>query len=160
MLLEISMSDCLILASMNYLVLLKYIKIVFLNYHLPMYKIDCNDYDVFYVGQTNRRLQTRISEHRNYICRNMSTHSVITDHRSDLNHNFKWNDVEILDNESHLNKRLISFHKKTKEQFEFTDEYGMLTSTILKISRTFVISKMFVHNVSDLPSLGKYFKMC
>lgn len=35
-------------------------------------------------------------------------YSVLTDHKLELNHDFKWEDVEILDNESFLNKRLIS----------------------------------------------------
>ena len=34
--------------------------------------------------------------------------SVIPNHRVNFNHNFKWNDVRILDSESSYNKRLIS----------------------------------------------------
>lgn len=60
-----------------------------------------------YVGQTRRRLITRVNEHRNDIRKN-TTNSVITTHRLDFNHDFDWSYVEILDNESCFNKRLIS----------------------------------------------------
>ena len=33
---------------------------------------------------------------------------IISDHRMNLNHNFKWNEVKILDKEASYNKRLIS----------------------------------------------------
>ncbi|KAL6417635.1 hypothetical protein ACFW04_012605 [Cataglyphis niger] len=73
-----------------------------------IYKINCDNCDASYVGQTGRQLQTRIKEHRNHIRRNTSSHSVITDHRLQHNHEFKWNDVKILDTEPIYNKRLIS----------------------------------------------------
>jgi len=73
-----------------------------------VYKINCNNCDASYVGQTSRQLHTRMSEHKKHIRRNTTSRSVITDHRLDLNHDFNWNDVEILDNEPYLNKRLIS----------------------------------------------------
>lgn len=83
--------------------------------HLPIhsnknvvYKIFCKDCDGSYVGQTSRQLKTRITEHRNHIHRNISTHSVITDHRLQFNHEFDWDDVKILDRERYLGKRLIS----------------------------------------------------
>lgn len=73
-----------------------------------VYKINCNNCDASYVGQTDRKLQTRMNEHRNHIRRSTSNRSVIIDHRLEFNHEFDWNCVEILDNEPFLNKRLIS----------------------------------------------------
>jgi len=72
-----------------------------------VYKISCKNCEASYVGQTCRQLKTRISEHKNHILRNMSTHSV-TEHRLQFNHDFDWEDVEILDMERNFNKRLIS----------------------------------------------------
>ncbi|KYM94019.1 hypothetical protein ALC62_15366 [Cyphomyrmex costatus] len=72
-----------------------------------IYKIKCNDCDATYVGQTKRKLITRVNEHRNHIRRNTSK-SVITDHRLDHNHEFDWNNVDILDCKSFYHKRLIS----------------------------------------------------
>ncbi|XP_070155138.1 uncharacterized protein [Polyergus mexicanus] len=46
-----------------------------------IYKINCDNCDASYVGQTKRQLHTRISEHKNHIRRNTTNHSVITDHR-------------------------------------------------------------------------------
>lgn len=60
------------------------------------------------MGQTGRQLKTRISEHRNDIRRNDDNISVITDHRINFKHDFDWDNVQILDNERFLAKRLIS----------------------------------------------------
>jgi len=57
------------------------------------------------MGQTCKQLKTRISEHKGHISENTSTHSVITEQS---NHDFDWEDVEILDVERNFNKRLIS----------------------------------------------------
>ncbi|EFN65284.1 hypothetical protein EAG_04622, partial [Camponotus floridanus] len=73
-----------------------------------VYKIDCADCDASYVGQTSRKLSTRISEHRLHIGRNTSSRSVITDHRLSYNHDFKWDDITVLDNEPNLYKRILS----------------------------------------------------
>lgn len=61
-----------------------------------------------YVGQTKRQLHTRISEHKNHIRRNATSRSVLTDYRINFDHDFNWEEVEILDDEPHLHKRLIS----------------------------------------------------
>jgi len=70
-----------------------------------VYKLNCNNCEAIYVGQTKRQLQTRIVEHRNHIKRNTSTHSVITDHSLTMN---LIGNAEILNVERNLNKRLIS----------------------------------------------------
>jgi len=41
----------------------------------------------------------RISEHKNHINRNTTQHSVITQYRMDLFHEFDWDNVNILDKE-------------------------------------------------------------
>ncbi|KYN08834.1 hypothetical protein ALC57_19055, partial [Trachymyrmex cornetzi] len=71
-----------------------------------IYKIDCNDCDASYVGQTCRQLGTRISEHRNDIKKKNTNQTVVTMHRN--NHDFKWQNVKISDIERNYNKRLIS----------------------------------------------------
>ena len=57
----------------------------------------CGDCDASYVGQTSRKLKTRIAEHRNHIIYNTSGRSVITEHRRQLDHEFQWDEVVILD---------------------------------------------------------------
>ena len=83
-----------------------------------VYKIDCKDCDASYVGQTGRCLKTRINEHKNHINRNTTQHSVITQHRIDLGHDFNWDKVHILDKEQILHKRLLSemIHIKRQKQ--------------------------------------------
>ena len=72
-----------------------------------VYKINCRDCDASYVGQTKRLLKTRIEEHKKHISRNSTQKSVITDHCLN-NHEFDWENIEILDEEPILHKRLLS----------------------------------------------------
>ena len=64
-----------------------------------IYKILCKDCDASYVGQTGRKLVTRNSEHQNYIDSSNSNHSSIIELRLDFNHEFKWENVQILNGE-------------------------------------------------------------
>jgi len=70
-----------------------------------VYKILCNDCDAFYVDQTERQLKKLISEHKDYINKNIPSNSIITEHRLTHNHNFDWKNIQILDSERFLNKR-------------------------------------------------------
>lgn len=53
-----------------------------------VYQINCNSCKVFYVGQTKRKLKTRIKEHRNQINHNSNNISVVTEHRLQTSHDF------------------------------------------------------------------------
>jgi len=70
-----------------------------------VYKIPCNSCDASYIG--HRKFGTRISKHRNHIKSSNRNQSVITKYRLDFNH-FNWENVQILDKERFLNKRLKS----------------------------------------------------
>jgi len=72
--------------------------------------------DASYVGQTHRLLKTKIDEHRSYIRRNTNQSSVITEHRLEFSYDFDWDNVEILDEEIHFNKRIISEMIHIKKQ--------------------------------------------
>jgi len=52
-------------------------------------------------------LTTRVAEHKNDINKKASKHSVITDHRLELNHEFDWENPTILDKEKFYYRRLI-----------------------------------------------------
>ena len=72
-----------------------------------MYKINCEDCDASYVDQTSRTLKTRIGEHKNHIDWRTQQRSVFTDCCLECGYEFDWNNIEILDEERILNKRLI-----------------------------------------------------
>jgi len=81
------------------------------------------------VGQTKRTLGTRISEHRSHIRRVSAHSSVITDHRLLMNHDFDWDNVEILDEEINYKKRLVSemiFIKKQKRGLNLQSDTDLL----------------------------------
>jgi len=72
----------------------------------------------YVTGQTKQTLNTKINEHRNHIRRNSTQASVITDHCIEFDHEFDWDNVEVLDEELNYNKRLISemIHIKKQKQ--------------------------------------------
>jgi len=72
-----------------------------------VYKINCQDCNASYVGQTKRLLKTRIKEHVNDIKKSGSP-SVISNHRLSHNHEFDWEGVRTLDSEQSWNKRIVS----------------------------------------------------
>jgi len=74
--------------------------------------LSCKDCDATYVGQTKRKLNTRISEHRRDINKKTGKHSVITEHRINNNHEFDWE----LDKERYFYRRLISEMINIKSQ--------------------------------------------
>ena len=104
-----------------------------------VYKINCKDCDASYVGQTGRQLRTRIIEHKNQIKHNTANHSVITDHRLKFDHDFLWDDVEILDSEPIYHKRAISemlFINRQKNSINLqTDTAGLHASYVPVINR-------------------------
>jgi len=63
---------------------------------------------VTYIGQTKRKLKTRINEHKNQINRKTNNLTVITEHKLNNGHEFKWDDIRIIDREKYLDKRSIS----------------------------------------------------
>ncbi|XP_039312235.1 uncharacterized protein LOC120359297 [Solenopsis invicta] len=73
-----------------------------------VYKLNCNDCNASYVGQTKRKLKTRIKEHVNNIKFETAKISVISEHRLQQNHSINWENVKILDFEPNYHKRLIS----------------------------------------------------
>ena len=58
------------------------------------------------VGQTGRLLNTRVEEHKKNLGRKFNHHNVLSDHREEYaDHEFDWNNVEILHLESNKGKR-------------------------------------------------------
>ena len=104
-----------------------------------VYKISCNNCDASYVGQTSRKLKTRIAEHRNHIRYNTPARSVITEHRRQLDHEFKWDEVVILDEEPCYRRRLVSEMLNIKKQKNGlnlqTDTDGLHKAYILIINK-------------------------
>jgi len=73
-----------------------------------VYKLRCAQCDASYVGQTHRLLKIRIDEHRSHIEETyINQSSVITEHRLEILYDSDWDNVEILHEEVHFNKRII-----------------------------------------------------
>jgi len=81
-----------------------------------IYKIPFHDYDAIYMNQTKRKLKTRIHEYTNDINKRIDSPSIIFNHRLEYDHNFKWDEIKILNNESSHSKRLISEMVHIKKQ--------------------------------------------
>ena len=81
-----------------------------------VYKIDCLDCDATYVGQTKRKLATRIKEHATNLKLEPPRHSVITKHRIEMRYNFDWENITIFNHKPNYYKRLVSEMIYIKEQ--------------------------------------------
>ena len=77
----------------------------------------------------------RLREHISDIRKNTGSPTVITDHRINCNHNFKWNDVKILDCDSSYNNRLSEMiHiKKQKQGLNRQNDTEALSETYSQI---------------------------
>lgn len=73
-----------------------------------VYKLNCWECDTSYVGQTKRKLKTRIKNHKNDVDKNNGILSVVSEHRLEEEHDFEWNTVEILDVGPLYHKKLLS----------------------------------------------------
>ena len=69
-----------------------------------VYKINCKNCDVCYIGESKRPLNVRISEHKN----NKNEKAVINLHQKNFNHKFEFENVEILDSEKTWFNRRVS----------------------------------------------------
>jgi len=81
-----------------------------------VYKISCSNCDTCYVGQTKRRLETRLKEHKSDIKKKNGMLSVVSNHRLECNHEMNWSGVAILDKESSYVKRIVSEMVHIKRQ--------------------------------------------
>ncbi|KYN30037.1 hypothetical protein ALC57_00480, partial [Trachymyrmex cornetzi] len=61
-----------------------------------------------YVGQTKRKVVTRISEHKANALKSSNLHTVVAEHQVQFDHNFDWDNVKVLDIEPFFHKRLTS----------------------------------------------------
>lgn len=80
-----------------------------------VYRISCFDCEASYVGQIKRQLKTRVQEHFSDI-KKCGSPSVILAHRIEKNHDFDWQQVEILDVEPSALKISISEMIHIKKQ--------------------------------------------
>ncbi|XP_011864472.1 PREDICTED: uncharacterized protein LOC105560198 [Vollenhovia emeryi] len=81
-----------------------------------IYRINCKDCEASCVGQTKRKLETRIKEHKYNQRLDPSKHSVVSEHIINYKHEFDWDNTLILDVERNWNKRLISEMIHIKQQ--------------------------------------------
>ena len=73
-----------------------------------VYKIVCLNCKSSYVGQTKRKLKTRIKEHKADLRKSPSEFSVVSRHRLNEMHELDWENIKVLDKEQSLIKRRIS----------------------------------------------------
>ena len=72
-----------------------------------VYKLNCNNCSVSYVGQCKVELRSRMYGHKNDMNKEPEEQSVVSKHRN-IGHEFNWDKIKILDKEPNYDKRLIS----------------------------------------------------
>ena len=71
-----------------------------------VYDIPCSNCEANYIGQSGRRLQTRIDEHSAAVGKG-STSSAVAIHTLQTGHLINWGEVKIRDSDSDDNRRLV-----------------------------------------------------
>lgn len=71
-----------------------------------VYSIPCSDCDKVYIGETNRKIETRIAEHQTKI-RTLGSDSKIVEHILQKGHQFDLTNVSTLTHESNWRRRVI-----------------------------------------------------
>jgi predicted GIY-YIG superfamily endonuclease len=74
-----------------------------------VYKIDCSDCDQSYVGETSKKLSTRVGQHQNDYKNRMTPgpKTALINHTLDTNHKFNFLDPSVLDREDNVKKRRL-----------------------------------------------------
>ena len=70
-----------------------------------VYKLDCNECNAVYVGETGRQVKDRMREHQNDIAKSKPL-SKVYNHVNDLGHSFNFDNVSVLASSSHAKIRL------------------------------------------------------
>ena len=78
-----------------------------MEHYNMIYKISCLDCDVSYVGQTKRKVKTRIKVHKANIKKSKSSRTVVR-HQLEYGHELDWENISLLDSEPCFQKRFIS----------------------------------------------------
>ena len=97
-----------------------------------IYQISCLDCNGKYIEQTKQYLNKRIYGHK-YSLTSNSESTALSKHSKDLNHQFDFNNVKILDFEEHYNKRLLKEMiniKKEKNSISFRTDISNLKALI------------------------------
>ena len=79
-----------------------------------MYKVNCNDCNLSYIGQSGNSLQTRIGQHRAALRLLHPEKSALAEHSLSEDHRINWEDVDVLEHEPNYHKRLFleAWHSK------------------------------------------------
>jgi len=104
-----------------------------------VYKINCRDCNSSYVGQTKRKLGTRLKEHRLDMNKKNGILSVISNLKLENNHEMNWNGAQILDIEPSFTKRIVSemIHiKKQSKSLNKQSDTDLLSDIYLPIIET------------------------
>eukprot|EP00061_Rhincodon_typus_P014590 g41700.t1 len=84
-----------------------------------IYKIPCKDCEKHYIGQTGRKLATRIHEHQ-LATKRHNQYSLISNHMDKENHQFDWDNIMILGQD------------KQKQAWEFVEAWFTTKKAINK----------------------------
>lgn len=71
-----------------------------------VYQVKCDNCNKTYIGQTSKKLNTRLNQHKTYI-RKTAPHSALASHSIDTGHTFSFEETKIIDQDNKKLKREI-----------------------------------------------------
>jgi Reverse transcriptase (RNA-dependent DNA polymerase) len=70
-----------------------------------VYKVNCQDCDLIYIGNTMQYLKTRIGQHKTAVKNKNKDHSALAEHAIDSKHNIDWLNYNVVKTENKLKTR-------------------------------------------------------
>ena len=81
-------------------------RVPLLNKSGVVYKVECGGCNASYVGETKRRLESRLAEHRKAVQRGEVNASALAEHVWNAGHQVDWDSMKVLDASSRHHSRL------------------------------------------------------
>ena len=101
-----------------------------------VYRIPCAACPMAYVGQTGRRLQQRMQEHKRAVVQCDTTSSALAEHAWGFHHPVDWSNITVLDSHLHLHQRLVLEAIQIRTQPNLMNrEEGVLNQTYNSLFR-------------------------
>jgi hypothetical protein len=72
-----------------------------------VYKVNCQDCDLVYIGNTMQYLKLRIGQHKSAVRNRNKDHSALAEHAIDNQHSIDWINYDIVTNENRLKARQV-----------------------------------------------------
>ena len=102
-----------------------------------IYRIPCTDCPAVYIGQTRRKIKTRLREHKSAVDNGRTNDSSVAAHATNLNHTIDWDNAKLVKNvrKTTLLNAWESMYITTAEYPLMNEDDPPITSTLFNLTK-------------------------